>query len=104
MGDTKGKTNRQINNSRPEGKASVVKENVGHLMTGWGRVQHEDWCSEQQAETLELENTVNQMKNTVENFTNTGDLLKGEMEGMEGHTHELLPPDTKKGENEQTWP
>lgn len=30
--------------------------------------------------------------------------LKGEGEGLESHTHELLCPDTKKGENEQTWP
>jgi hypothetical protein len=41
------------------------------------------------------------MKNTVENFTNTLDLLKGEIKGQESHTHEVLHPDTKKREKGQ---
>lgn len=47
-----------------------------------------------------MENAVNQMKNTVENFTNTSEQLEGEREGLEGRAHEMLHPDTKKGENE----
>lgn len=73
-------------------------------MTVQGRVQENKYSEQQQVETLEMENAVNQMENAVKNSTNTLDQLKGEMEGMEGRAHEVLHPDTKKGENEQTWP
>lgn len=48
-----------------------------------------------------MENAVNQMKNTVENFTNTSEQLEGERVGLEGCAHEMLHPDTKKGENDR---
>lgn len=59
---------------------------------------------------LEMKNSVNQIRNTVESFTNVSDQLEERIKGKEGRVLRVPQPDPKKGKkqkqkkNEQVWP
>lgn len=56
-----------------------------------------DILKKQQVEMLEMKNSVNQIKDTVESFPNTLDQLKEEkIKGTEGRVCEILHSDTSK--------
>lgn len=50
---------------------------------------------------LEMKNSVNQIRNTVESFTNVSDQLEERIKGKEGRVLGVPQPDPKKGKKKK---